>query len=377
VTPPAVSVTPLRTEEEWSALADSWNGLLARSGADTVFLTWEWLHSWWRAYGAGRELSILRVDRDGRPVGLAPLYRTTAFPLGRIPFASLALVGDGSHDSDYLDWICATGEEEPVVRALCDHLHRREGKWSLLLMNEIPGASPALPHLERHARGRGWLWHAVPVACAEARLPATWDEFLRSLRPRMRTKVRAVTREMEERHGARYERCERLEDLEPRLESLYDLHGQRWGAAGKRGVFVSPEKRAFYSDVSRRFFARGWLRFDSLRVGERYVAHQFCFEYSGTMYLLQEGMDPAWFEHGAGNALRAHVFRDCIERGVRTYDFLGGVTPHKLSWGASEKTSWRITTGPASARNGLLFGYRAARALAARVLRRDGRGRAA
>ena len=73
------------------------------------------------------------------------------------------------------------------------------------------------------------------------------------------------------------------------------------------------------------------------------------------MFLLQEGFDPEFTEHGVGNVLRAHVFRDCIERKLATYDFLGGVTSHKLSWGAEVKKSIRAKTGQRTTKNRLLF----------------------
>jgi len=60
-------------------------------------------------------------------------------------------------------------------------------------------------------------------------------------------------------------------------------------------------------------------------------------------------------EHGIGNVLRAYVFRDCIDRKVSVYDFLGGVTPHKLSWGAEVKKSLRITAAPPKAKNRVIF----------------------
>jgi CelD/BcsL family acetyltransferase involved in cellulose biosynthesis len=176
---------------------------------------------------------------------------------------------------------------------------------------------------------------------------------------------------MEEAFHGRYDRLTDLADLEARLGSLYDLHERRWEAEGKSGVFRSEEKRAFYALLSRRLLERDRLRLYSLRVGDDYVAHQYCFEYGNRMYLLQEGLDPEWFEHGAGNALRAHVFQDCIARGIEVYDFLGGVTAHKVSWGAETVWSARVTTGPPSLKNRILFGMRGVRAAAKRLLRPD------
>lgn len=340
----------------FAAAREEWNGLLARSASDTVFLTWEWLVSWWEAYGGGRALRLLAAREDGRLVGVAPLQERTVRSVGPLRARALATLGDGSGDSDYLDWISERGREPDLVAAACAHLDADRSSWDLLLVNEIPAGSPHVPLLDAEARRRRWSVETTRVPCGHVPLPATWEEYLRSLKPRMRTKVRSVTRDLLETHGARFLLAERPEDLAERLPSLYDLHNRRWEADGGKGIFVAPEKRSFYESMSRRFLERGWLRFYSLRVGDRYVAHQYCFEYGPTMFLLQEGLDPGWFAAGAGNALRGLVFRDCVERGLARYDFLAGMTPHKRSWGAVEHESLRLTIGRPSAANAIRVG---------------------
>ncbi|HOW17741.1 MAG TPA: hypothetical protein PLC79_01790, partial [Phycisphaerae bacterium] len=94
----------IRSEEEFAAIRDEWQALLAISPANTIFLTWEWLFEWWRSYGGGRALrGLLLRDEAGRPAAGA-LLMTDAV---RIPLAgpvrALRFVGDGSFDSDYLD----------------------------------------------------------------------------------------------------------------------------------------------------------------------------------------------------------------------------------------------------------------------------------
>ena len=367
----AIRVAPLRTAEDLGSLAPAWEALLAESVSDTIFLSPDWIRSWWTAYASGRELVALRVESGGRLVGLALLYRRVERFVGGMRHRALVLVGDGSADSDYLDWISARGHEAGVVRSVLDHLLTSVRDWDLLLLNEVPESSPHLETLRAETTARGWLWHVERVPCARVTLPSTWDGYLKSLKPRMRTKVRSVLRTMEDAFRGRYERLTDPSELEARLQSLYDLHQRRWQAEGKSGVFHAEGKQAFYALLSRRLLERDRLRFYSLRVGNDYVAHQYCFEYGNSMYLLQEGLDPEWFEHGAGNALRAHVFQDCIARGIAVYDFLGGVTQHKLSWGAETVWSARVTTGPPSLKNRILFGVRGARAAAKRILRPD------
>lgn len=378
---PPLTVERLSSRGDIAALAERWERLLCESDADTIFLTWEWIGSWLDAYGADVEPAVLRVEDGGRLVGVAPLALRNE-PAGRFgPRRILTFLGDGSADSDYLDLIARRGSEGAVLEAVLAEVTAPGRSWDLLRWNEIPGSSPFLPLVRDHLRRERWYVEETEVSCPYVTLPADWDSYLKRLKPRMRTKVRSTLRDLEQGHEVRFDRCESLEDLDTRLESLFALHAARWKTEGREGVFGSESKRRFYAAMSRAFLGRGWLRFYSLRVDGSFVAHQFCFERNGTTFLLQEGYDPLWAERGVGNALRAHVMRDCIERGVGVYDFLGGVTPHKLSWGAEVKTSYRIAAAPPGWSAALYFRPRrvvrwlkrhAKRALHWTGLRRDG-----
>ncbi|MBI1735028.1 MAG: glycosyl transferase family 1, partial [Candidatus Rokubacteria bacterium] len=70
--PGVLHVEPITTVEEFRVLRDAWNALLAQSRADCVFLTWEWLFTWWKYFSPGRELAILAVRDGAELVALAP-----------------------------------------------------------------------------------------------------------------------------------------------------------------------------------------------------------------------------------------------------------------------------------------------------------------
>ena len=79
----------------------SWNGLLDRSAAPSVFLTWTWQTEWARAFAPDHPLQILAVtDDDGGLAGLLPLYEDGP--------ERLRVLG-GVDVSDYLDLIAAAG----------------------------------------------------------------------------------------------------------------------------------------------------------------------------------------------------------------------------------------------------------------------------
>ena len=70
-----LKVSVVDDERTLDALRAEWNGLLDDSASDTVFLTWEWITAWWRCYGAGKSLRVLKIEEDGRLHALIPFYR--------------------------------------------------------------------------------------------------------------------------------------------------------------------------------------------------------------------------------------------------------------------------------------------------------------
>jgi CelD/BcsL family acetyltransferase involved in cellulose biosynthesis len=347
-----LEISLLGNASELEGLREEWKSLLQVSAADTVFLTWEWASAWWKSYGSDLALCIVRIRDGDSVVALAPLYLKKFRRYG-FSYTGAYFVGDGSDDSDYLDVIVRRGDEERVAQELATFCLDGKLPGDLLFLNEVPETSGVLTHLQH--RLQGWHWQQTEIPCMYVDLPDDWETYLKGLAPRMRTKVRSLTRELERNHVVRYEDSPSEEQLAARLEDLFRLHRLRWQTKNLDGVFVSEDKRRFYYEMSSSFLAKDWLRFYSLAVDDRYVAHQFCFEYKKTLFLLQEGFDPEWEELGIGNVLRAHVFRDCIERGVKTYDFLGGATPHKQSWGGTIKKSFRVAVGKPLPKNALFF----------------------
>jgi CelD/BcsL family acetyltransferase involved in cellulose biosynthesis len=346
----SLRVSIVRDEKEFDSLREPWNALLGQSSSETVFLTWEWLFSWWNSYGSGKRLWILKIEKNGELIGLAPLYRQQFRKLG-LAYRGLYWVGDGSADSDYLDLIAQRGEEDLVVRTFVRFLGENRREWDLLFANEVPESSATLPLLKKYLGAEGCYWQQTENRCSYTVLPENWDGYLQSLKPRVRTKIRSLTANLERRFQVRFDRCDEPGELGARLDSLFQLHNRRWQENNRDGVFLSPAKRGFYEQMSGRFQKNGWLRFYSLALNGQYAAHQFCFEYRNTMFLLQEGFDPGFAANGIGNVLRAYVMRDCIDRRVGVYDFLGGVTQHKLSWGAKVKSSIRACSARPTVKN--------------------------
>ena len=345
-----MNVEAVTTERAWEALEPSWDSLVDRSGSATIFLTCEWLRPWWRNYrGSGETLSIL-VAREGETViGLAPLYRSRATAYGLGSIRRLGFIGDSSGDSEYLDFIIEPGREAEVLAAFFEHLDGgrackpARGGWDVAELRLVPKTSPNFEPLQRLAAERGYLQATEEVPCSSLALPGDWEAYLKTLQPRLRSKVRSLLQRLPEEQGASFGQCQDAAELPAQLESLFALHQRRWQAEGKQGAFVSEARRGFYREMAEGFLRRGWLRFYWLRVGGRFVAHEFSFEHLRRVYYLQQGFEADCGPLSYGIALKAHAIRQSIADGAKEYDFLGGIAEHKEKWGAAPKECVHLT----------------------------------
>src|SRR5579863_5819033 len=105
-----ISIERITSDGMLQALRPEWNPLLERSRANCVFLTFEWLTTWWKHLAEGRKLEVLAARDDGRLVGIAPLVLRRAQYARMMPRV-LEFLGTGVVGSDYLDLIVDAEQE--------------------------------------------------------------------------------------------------------------------------------------------------------------------------------------------------------------------------------------------------------------------------
>lgn len=339
-----MNVRLFETAEDWGELESQWNSLLHRSDANTIFLTWEWLHAWWSAYGAGRELCVLGVYDGGELVGIAPLCIATKNNWSG-SYRSLHFIGDTSNDSDYLSFIVAEGREVQVVNSILEYLSSEDTVWDVAELDGPLHGSQVTRAVMEAVRRMGWELSHEPIPCATLPLPDRWDDYLQTLKPRFRGKVRSALGFFDKELKSAPQGCCRQEQIEPWLEVMFDLHTRRWRSRGQPGVFGDQAKRSFYAEISKSAMRNGWLALHRLDWGERPLALQYGFQYDSRFYLLQEGYDPDFENIRPGLSLRAWLIRHWIEKGFKEYDFLAGQSAYKFEWGGQPKASTKIRIG--------------------------------
>ena len=118
-------VTVIEDPARLEHLSTEWSELLNDSDADCLFLTGEWLETWWRHFARDKwTLNLVTIRRQSHLLGIMPLFTRPRTFGGLITCRSMEFLGTGLVGSDYLDAIIRRGEEEHVSRALIEFFER-------------------------------------------------------------------------------------------------------------------------------------------------------------------------------------------------------------------------------------------------------------
>lgn len=339
---PAIAVECVDDRWGFTALRPEWNELLRASGADCPFLTWEWLHSWWRHLGDASALRIVTVRAGDELIAIAPL-RESASPVKW--FSTLEFLGTGEAGSDYLDLIVRTGREAEAIPALAQFAVEHN---TTLRFGHLPAASTTAA-LAQQLAAKGWTsLDAADGTCPYIPLAGhTWDSFLATLGSAHRANVRRRLRGLEQKFQARFEPVTAEPDRREALDALARFHDRRYVSRGGSTAFSSPGLRAFHDEVTRRGIDRSWMRLYTLRLNDEIAAVMYGFAYNRKFYFYQHGYDQQFQQHSVGLAVMALTIQAAIDEGLQEFDFLWGVEGYKALWSHDARTLRRVQLYPA------------------------------
>ena len=336
----------------FEALREEWTALLAASSADGIFLTWEWLWTWWRHFGRGRRLALLTVRREGELIAVAPLALGMRRTHRLVPFRALEFLGTGSVGSDYLDIAARRGDEVEALNAVARHLG---GQPFALELRQLGWPSRTASALGERLAQHGW-------SCAERRDDVcpyidlaghSWSSYLGSLDGHHRNSFKRRLKHLMTTFDMRLEHVSTEEGRSAALTTIIDLHQRRWRERGGSTAFDDPALVAFHEEFTRRAAERGWLRLLVMRLGGAPAAAVYGLRYGGTHYFYQTGFDPQFARLGVGQVVVGLSIQAAIEDGAREYDFLHGDERYKFDWAHQARALGRLQGYPHTVRGEL------------------------
>ena len=336
----ALTIATITRIEQLCELEPEWNQLLRSSSSNTVFLTWEWIATWWRVYGKSASLNVLVARDHGTLVGIAPLKRITVRLLGQ-EFDRIEFIGSGSDVTpEYLDVIVRRGYEAAVATAFAETL-AAESRPHVLDLRPLRPDSVAVTHLESRLGNGGRSRRVLDAVCPVLDLPGSIEAFLQGRSRNYKKKIGEYQRRCRRELAATVRMSASQEDVRRDMEMLATLHRKRWGAQTRS--FVSDEYIQFHQDLAKQALDHGWIRLFSLESRSRTVAMLYCFAYDGHYYYYQGGWDPDFVRNRVGLVLMHQAIQQSIIDGARVFDFLRGEEAYKGRWANRRLTNFRYT----------------------------------
>jgi CelD/BcsL family acetyltransferase involved in cellulose biosynthesis len=376
---PTASLAPIVVDTiddvaHFAALRQEWNELVGASASNCVFLTWEWLYTWWKHLASGRRLCILAVRAGDRLTALLPLALKRSELQGPILFETAEFLGTGTVGSDYLDVVIRRGHESESIEALADAL---SGRRIRLVLAQVRRSSSHSAALAARLQRSGWRINERETSvCPYIDLSLhNWESYLDGLGSSHRYNFRRRLRQLSSRHELKFEQAGSEDERSFALEALFRLHHRRWSERGGSDAFQSERLLSFHREFSGIALQLGWLRLVLLRIDGEPAASVYGLRYGATFYFYQSGFEPGYAKQSVGLVALGLTIKRALDEGASEFDFLHGDEAYKFHWARDVRVLGRWDLYPphlsGAVYQGLVESARAARSVVRRMLPRN------
>ena len=309
----------IQTLEEFRTVQEIWD----RFDVDPLN-SFSWNLSWWNAFQSHGDLHLIKFERAGKVVGLAPFYVDRWFGLARLRF-----LATGDACTDYVDLICDPEHYELCTFSLAEYIQTK--KFDVVELECTRNDRLALL-LKQHLNCNYSFDHRVVEPTWRLALPDTWDEFRSQAKKSLRRKINKAVRRLDSDEYSVSSSADM--PIETAFDTFKNLHSSRFESMGKPGVFADSKFETFLRTAVFDFSQNGKSEIIfALHKGEP-IASQLYFDSSNGFQLYQSGYDPDSMNLEPGHLLFTAMVRRAIERGDSYFDFLRGNEPYKEYWGA-------------------------------------------
>jgi len=325
-----ITVEEITKDEDFFNLKDDWNTLLSKSQANNLFLTWDWLYTWWKYFGENKELKILLL-KDDKLRSIVPFYASKN---------KMKFLGSFGAGSDYLDFIIQKGSENKVISKIYDYFKNNTG-WETITLTGIPSELKNSELIQRYYKDSCYVIAKDYSICPYSPLPDNYDNFLKSLSSNMRSNIKKKRNKFEQLNG-KFIVVNEKKELAKAINEFINLNLNRMDMKDIYSPFNNENFLKFHKDIMASFFDKGWLRLCFLKINNKHIAGIYIIKYDKKYYYYQSGFDPEWKKLSPGLILFSYCMENAISEGITEFDFLQGTEDYKFRWTDNTKKNLQI-----------------------------------
>ena len=304
--------------------------MVGESGSDPLFMSGEWLQTWWEVFGEYEEVSWAAFgafDHTDKLVGAIPLFERAArvrklWPIRRLEWFGGFWYGPSSVLSQYPDILGECEHRRELVDGFMASMADRSG-WDELVIDRVCRDGESLRLLSEAARSRGWLVRLNPLAPSMViDLDSGFEAYRAGLGAKTRRRV----------FNSR-KRLEGLGSVEIREVPSSDLMAgfglmNELRIRSRDEAALSNRAMLFHELLVKRVEGRGQSRLTFLLLDGVPVSVNYALQVGCRVYGIQLGYDA---EAAPGLSLGTlhvgYAVEAAAEAGAKSYDLLGGEGP--------------------------------------------------
>jgi CelD/BcsL family acetyltransferase involved in cellulose biosynthesis len=304
-----------------------WNGLVDHSSYPNVFRRWEWISTWWKWFGKGRELYLIKLTRGPELVGLVPLYSARTRFGGR----KLAWIGDGGPTyPEYLGPIIHREHAEAVVKAVADHLHDAGRHWTEMSFPDVPPDDTATIAIAAALAERCPSIQRPGEICPYFHLPQSYETLLKRLSSHGRQRKKRQLRRANEELDAHLTVLCDTDAIASIFPTMVRLSVSSKGIASP---FLNPEYLSFHREACEHLSRDSLARVYMLHFRDEPAAFLYGFTYDNKFYAFQTGYDSGLDAFSPGDIIFQMAYEHLIGEQVEEFDYLRGGEEYKNQFG--------------------------------------------
>lgn len=313
--------------EDFLALEPVWNRLLEQSSSEHICLTFEWIKSWWLAFGRSKQLFILLFRNSGQEiVGIAPLMKTRSIYLG-LPVRKIAFIYDDN--SSRMDFIISENKEIFLERIIA-YLAKNRHQWDIVELQNIAEESPNYPVLAAELKYKNRLFLIKRgLVSPFIRIETSWEEFLSRRSKNFRRKIKNVTRQINDLGNYNVEKVDSPNDNNQALNKIFAISSKSWKAKYKRNITHSPENKYFFEILSQNMGERNQLNIWLLNFNGAAIAYKYTLCYRNKTYALRSDFNEAYRHLAPGFLLNYQAIKHYFDNNFKEYDLCGNDEGYK------------------------------------------------
>ena len=341
----AISLDIITTDAAFYELKDEWNSLLNKSNADSIFLTWEWISTWWKYFNKKTDLWVItaRQAETKQLIGIAPLAIKKIRTITGLYDQTLIFMGNGATAPDHLDFIILNGYENIVSQLFSEKLWVERYSWNQIRIEGLSSTSSVIDQLlQQHPH---LLKKVDETFCPYLPLPDNWETLKESLSKNMRYNLGRFERRLEKDYPdvVNIRKINDPDEIKEYMSILVELHTASQQRKENVGLFTDQNIIDFHTEIAKVFLKKGWLRSYTLDVGSTSIAVLHCFQYKNTVSFYQSGFDQFWRRYSPGTQIMAHAIKEAIQENNKVFDFLRGEEDYKFKWTSFRSTNLTFT----------------------------------